>query len=105
MKIETWIDALVAYAMRTGLAQPEDRYVLVNRLLEALKIDDYSPSTEPLPETLEEILKGLLDYAVAQGLCADNVTARDLFDTRLMGLLTPMPREVTARFRTLYAQS
>ena len=105
MKIETCIDSLVSYAMNKGLAQPEDHVVLVNRLLEALQLDAYEPSQELLSEDLEEILAAALDYACEKGLCEDNVVARDLFDTKLMGLLTPMPREVVAQFRSLYAQS
>ena len=104
MKIETYIDSLVSYAMNTGLSEPEDHQVLVNRLLELLKKDDYTPSNEPQTEDLEEILAGLLDFAVAQGLCEDNITARDLFDTKLMAVLTPMPREVTRTFREKYAK-
>ena len=105
MRIETYIDSLISYAMNTGLAQPEDHMVLQNRLLELLHKDDYIPSDEPQTEDLEEILKGLLDYACAEGLCEDNITARDLFDTKIMGLLTPMPREVIAAFREKFAIS
>jgi len=104
MTIETCIDSLVSYAMNKGLTQPEDHTVVVNRLLEALKLDSYTPSEELLSEDLEEILAGILDYACAKGLCEDNITARDLFDTKIMGLLTPMPREVIATFRSLYAE-
>ncbi len=102
MKIETYIDSLVSYAMNCGLAEPCDHQVLVNRLLELLGRDDYSPSLEPLIEDLEEILAGMLDYAVEQGLCEDNITARDLFDTKIMGLITPMPREVIRTFWEKY---
>ena len=105
MKIETYIDSLVSYAMNKGLALPEDHMVLTNRLLEILHMDDYAPSDEPQTEELEEILAGLLDYACEKGLCEDNVVARDLFDTKLMGVLTPMPREVIAIFKTLYEKS
>ena len=105
MRIETYIDSLVSYAMNTGLAQPEDHQVLVNRLLEVLRKDDYIPSDEPQTEDLEEILAGVLDYACENGLCEDNITARDLFDTKIMGLLTPMPREVIRTFREKYACS
>lgn len=104
MTIETCIDSLVSYAMNKGLTQPEDHTVVVNRLLEALKLDSYTPSEELLSEDLEEILAGILDYACAKGLCEDNITARDLFDTKIMGFLTPMPREVIATFRSLYAE-
>ena len=105
MKIETYIDSLVSYAMNTGLAEPADHQVLLNRLLELLNLDAYTPSDEHQSEELEEILQGLLDYACRQGLCQDNVTARDLFDTRIMGALTPMPREIIKTFRQKYANN
>ena len=104
MKIETYIDSLVSYAMNTGLAEPVDHMVLTNRLLDLMGKDDYIPSEEPQTEDLEEILAGMLDYAVEKGLCDDNITARDLYDTRIMGALTPMPREVIRTFNDLYAK-
>ena len=103
MKIETYIDALVSYAMNTGLAEPEDHIVLINRLLDLLGKSDYVPSDEPQPDDLEEILSGILAYAVEQGLCSERITDKDLFDTRLMGALMPMPREVIRTFREKYA--
>ena len=105
MKIETCIDSLVSYAMNTGLAEPCDHQVLINRLLDILHKEDYTVSDEPQSEDLEEILAGMLDYAVANGLCDDGITARDIFDTRIMGAVTPMPREVIRTFREKYAQS
>jgi len=105
VRIETCIDSLVAYAMNTGLADPADHQVLTNRLLDLLHLDDYEPCGEPMSEDLEEILAGILDYAVARGLCEEGVTARDIFDTRIMGALTPMPREVIRSFREKYAVS
>ena len=105
MNIETYIDSLVSYAMNCGLAEPEDHQVLTNRLMELLKLDDYTPSDEPQTEELEEILGGMVSYAVEKGLCDDNITAKDLFDTRLMAALTPMPREVIRTFREKYERN
>ena len=105
MLIETYIDSLVSYAMNRGLAEPCDHQFLINRLLELLQKDDYIPSNEPQSEDLEEILAGILAYACEKGLCEDNITARDLFDTKIMGLLTPMPREVIATFQKKYAEN
>ena len=102
MKIETYIDSLVSYAMNNGLAEPVDHQVLTNRLLDLLRKDDYELSDEPQIEDLEEILAGILDYAVAKGLCDDGITARDIFDTRIMGAVTPMPREVIRTFEEKY---
>ena len=105
MKIETYIDSLVSYAMNNGLADPLDHQVLTNRLLDLLHKDDYEPSNETQSEDLEEILTGILDYAVAKGICDDGITAKDIFDTRIMGAVTPMPREVIHTFREKYAKS
>jgi len=91
--------------MNRGLCEPEDHQVLLNRLLDILRKDDYEPTEELQSEDLEEILAGILDYAVEQGICADDITSRDIFDTRIMGALTPMPREVIRTFREKYALS
>ena len=105
MNIERYIDSLVSYAVSRGLAEPVDRQVLTNRLLDILRKDDYELSQEPLSEDLEEILGAILDYAVEKGLCEDNITSRDIFDTRIMGAITPMPREVVRTFEEKYAHS
>ena len=102
MNIITCIDSLVSYAMNCGLAEPVDHQVLTNRLLDLLRLDDYEPSTEPQSEDLEEILAGILDYAVEKDLCGDNITEKDIFDTRIMAALTPMPREIVRTFYEKY---
>ena len=105
MKSETYIDSWVSYALNNGLAEPADHVVLTNRLLDILRKDDYEPSNETQSEDLEEILAGLLDYAVERGLCDDGITAKDIFDTRIMGAITPMPREVIRSFEEKYARN
>ena len=105
MKIDTYIDSLVSYALHKELIEPEDRQVIVNRLLDLLQKDDYVLTDEPQTEELEKILAGILDYAVAQGICEDGITARDLFDTRIMGAITPLPREVRRKFAEAYRES
>ena len=47
MKIETYIDSLVSYAMNRGLAEPVDHQVLTNRLLDLLP-PQLRQSYEPL---------------------------------------------------------
>ena len=105
MKIDTYVDSLVSYALHKELIEPEDRQVIVNRLLDLLQKADYVPTDAPQTEELEKILAGILDYAVAQGICEDGITARDLFDTRIMGAITPLPREVRRKFAEAYRES
>ena len=102
--IDQAIYDLVAYAMRVGLVEKDDEVWAVNRLLDAVKRTDFQKPEAARERPLEEILKDILDYAVEQKLIEDGVTARDLFDTELMGRLTPRPSEVRKRFAALYEE-
>ena len=75
--------------------------------MEELRLFDFAPTSPAARELpLEEILGGLCDYAVEAGIIPDNgIVGRDLFDTKLMGILTPRPGEVIRTFRALYEQS
>ena len=97
-----YICALCDYALETGLILPEDKTWAVNSILQVLALDEYEAAA-PAEAPLHEILEALTEDAVARGICDDNQVARDLFDTKLMGALTPAPREVRAIFRELYA--
>ena len=98
---------LVAYAEKNGLADRNDRVFFQNRLMEELQVFDFAPALSEARELpLEEILGGLCDYALEHGILADGgITSRDLFDTKLMGILTPRPSEVVREFSHLYAIS
>ena len=99
-----WIDALVNYALDKGLIQEGDETYVFNRILEILGLDEPGEG-EAVEASLPEILNALTDDAVRRGLLDDNITARDLFDTRLMGALTPRPSDVIAEFEALKAES
>lgn len=105
--IDMAVAKLVRYAENTHLIAPEDRTWAVNTLLEALKLDSWEePELDDAPIELSAVLKELMDDAHARGVLGkDSIVYRDLFDTSLMGRLTPPPREVIAQFRKLYAQS
>ena len=104
MEINYYISALIQYGLCKKLFEPCDRTYIANRIIEILKLDEFQPEeTRPLP--LEDILKGLLGNAVGRGICGDDITSRDLFDTKLMGALTPAPREVRRHFAALYSEN
>ncbi len=108
---------LTDYGLLTGLIQPEDKIYIRNRLLELFKLDalddEVLEAHEKQPamtitaaqEQLETLLNEMTDYAYEAGLIEENsIVYRDLFDTKIMGLLVPRPSEVTACFRSLYEQ-
>ena len=104
MNVNTYITALVQYGLSKELFEPCDKAFIINQLLGVLELNSYEPAeTQTLP--LEKILQGLLEDAVMRGVCNDDITSRDLFDTKLMGVMTPPPREVRSKFAALYSTS
>ena len=100
------IQRLIAYAIRSGLITRDDELVARNLLMDALGVADWSDA--PLPDAdapIDDILAPLVGYACQTGVIEDTSANRDLFDTKLMGILTPMPREIIREFRTRYAVS
>ena len=104
MKANHYIPALVQYGLSKGLFEPCDKAFIINQLLDTMKLNSFEPAeTRALP--LEDILKGLLEDAVERGVCEYNTTSKDLFDIKLMGILTPPPREVRSKFAALYERN
>lgn len=101
------ISKLVRYGLDTGLITEVDRIYATNQILDVLRMDEYEetdPGREPVD--LEAVLKELMDYAHETGVMPeDNITYRDLFDTRLMNCLMPRPVEVVHAFWKKYQES
>ena len=119
--INQLISELVSYGMQNGLVPEEDAVYTTNRLLELFDLDEYTapgdtgcfdvaPSganaESQTPRPLCEILEEMVQYALAHRILEDDtITSRDLFDTKIMGLLTPPPSAVRLAFREAYACS
>ena len=102
--MKSYLEALINYAVDRGLIEQEDKTYAFNRLLEQMELDSVDEE-EPVSAPLNEILDALCDDACRRGLIENNIVSRDLFDTKLMGVLTPFPHEVRQKFFTLYAES
>jgi UDPglucose--hexose-1-phosphate uridylyltransferase len=107
MSINYLIDQLVGLGIKAGIVPGEDEIYVRNLLLEMLKMEEYyKDATEQGNLPLEEILKKITDYAWDEKLIKDNtITHRDLFDTKLMGCLTPRPSQVISCFFEFYKKS
>lgn len=99
------ITALVNYGIRNGLIEECDRVWAVNQILDVLGLREYEQCEVAGEEALGDILSRILDDAVARGVIEDGVVSRDLLDTKLMGILTPRPSEIRARFAERYSHS
>ncbi|MGM9652067.1 MAG: UDP-glucose--hexose-1-phosphate uridylyltransferase [Eubacteriales bacterium] len=104
--ISYWVKCLAEYGIAHKLIRREDTVYIINSLLDTLHLSEYEETSLPPETDLETILKALCDHAARSGLLEmDSVVCRDLFDTRLMGILTPRPSAVIDRFHALYKVS
>lgn len=95
------IEALLVYAENKELTDLVDRPYYRNLLLDLMDLDAPAEGidvSEDCPETATMLLRQLCDLAVEKGLIEDLGYARDLFSARIMGALTPSPKEVRDSF-------
>ena len=95
------IKQLVDYALANELIHPEDEIYARNQILMVLELDEYEAPEAAAVRPVHELLDELTEDAVRRGVCDDNAVARELFDTKLMGCLTPRPSEVRWRFNQI----
>ena len=103
--MDGYIKGLVNYGITTGLIEEADAVYCTNAFLSLLKKDSIDETAAAVNAPLSEILSALCDYAVSRGITEDGITSRDLFDTALMGILTPRPSEVIKKFNALYREN
>ena len=103
MKLDTLIRELIEYGFSVGLSKKEDEAFFAAQFMDIFGLSDYAPEEISEKRELSAILSDLCDAAAERGLIESNtVVFRDLFDTRLMGVITPRPSEVNAEFYENY---
>lgn len=118
--IDQWIEELIGYGLACKLIQEEDVIFVRNSYLSLFGLEEWNPAKQTAKEisqklTQEELTKGiflektlehLMDYAAEAGILQENsIVYRDLFDTKIMSVMVPFPREVTKTFQEYYKKS
>ena len=105
--ISDLIDELITYGRGCGLIEAEDAILCRNRLLELFEEDEYKPESKTqAPRELHFILEDMIEAALEKGILKSDTTAsRDLFDTKINGLITPSPSSTISRFMEKYRVS
>lgn len=103
------IEKLAAYGLLTGLIEKEDKIYTINQLLELFQIEEYTESDMDVmcgADELEELLGRMTDYAYETGIITENsIVYRDLFDTKIMGILVARPSQIIQKYKKLYEKS
>ena len=104
MSVFADINNLTEYAVSCGLISPSDTRYMRNMLADALAEKAFSDE-EASGKSLADTLRSLCDFAADKGIIEKTQTDYDLFDTKLMGILTPRPSGVIAEFIEKYLES
>jgi len=97
--INRLINEIIAYGVRSRLVEEEDKVYLTNRLLELFGLLEFSEEVILEERNVADILNDMCKYAYENGILEDDtVTTFDLFDTKIMGIITPPPSVVRKQF-------
>ncbi len=100
------IGKLVQYGINTGLIPECERVYTTNLLIALFGEEEYVAPCGGVEEVqineLETILAELLDEAIGRKIIEDDITSRDLFDTKLMNCFIPRPGQVQDAFAKAY---
>ncbi|MCR5543888.1 MAG: UDP-glucose--hexose-1-phosphate uridylyltransferase [Eubacterium sp.] len=107
------INELIIYGLSNNLISKDDEIYSRNKLIEFFRIDSFeAPAPADMeainssPRELHLILTDMLEYAAQEHLMeSDTITYKDLFDTAIMGLITPPPSAIRKEFRERYDNS
>ena len=103
--INKLINELMAYGVREHLVCEDDRVFVTNRLLELFGLMEFTEENVE-ERKLADILLDMCKYAYENGIIEDDtISTMDLFDTKIMGLLTPAPSVVRKNFREIFNTS
>ncbi|MEG0366689.1 MAG: UDP-glucose--hexose-1-phosphate uridylyltransferase [Coprobacillus sp.] len=97
------INQLIQFSLDHHFIQEEDIDYSVNLLLDLFHIDSFEKETI-YDKTIDvtKILDPMLEYAIENKIIEDQLTQRDLFDTRIMNCVMPRPSEIIKIFEKQY---
>ncbi|MDR3260160.1 MAG: UDP-glucose--hexose-1-phosphate uridylyltransferase [Fusobacteriaceae bacterium] len=101
MDIYYYIKVIIHYGLKNNLIEEFDKIFIINQLLKLFELDEWIEPNHlsfDIPDSPQTILDSLCDYAVKMNLIEDSQGMRDLFDTKIMGILTPLPSIVINKF-------
>ncbi len=105
------LQGLLTYGKIKSLIKPVDEVAVRNGILDLLHLSNWETPTKESQIPWENaanpdaMLDVLASYAVKQEILEPGTAAKERFETRIMGYLTPYPREIIEKFQRLYLKS
>lgn len=101
MNIFEEIKLLLAYSLKNDLIGKYDEIIARNEIIALLNLEEWKDtdiSSRTIPQYPNEILENICNWAVENKIIEDTIAVRDLFDTKIMGKITPSATHVIDKF-------
>lgn len=104
INIKREIERLLIYGEKNNLIEEIDKIPTRNYLLELFQVDEPYEGKEKFEDINipTDILNNMLDYAIDNNIIEDSTINKDIFDTKIMGILTPRASEIVRSFYKIY---
>lgn len=100
------VQQLLNKAIHIDLLNVDDEIYVRNQMMGLLQIKQMEPSSRvDSEEDLPDVLEKLVDYACAEGIIEDFFDEREIFASKLMNTMLPMPSHVNEIFYGKYQKS
>lgn len=100
------LQELINYGIKNNLIEKEDEIVVRNQLIDTIGLENWE-NPEKISETrsVQKILDDIIEYSCKNGIIPETNASKDLFDTKIMGIFTPLPSSVRKKFYSEYENS
>ena len=100
------LQELINYGIKNNLIEKEDEIVVRNQLIDTIGLESWE-NPEKISETrsIQKILDDIIEYSCKNGIIPETNASKDLFDTKIMGVFTPLPSSVRKKFYSEYENS
>lgn len=100
------VQLLINKAIKIQLLNADDEIYVRNQMMGLLQIKQMEPSLKAdSDEDLPDLLENIVDYACAEGIIEEYVDEREIFASKLMNTMLPMPSQVNDTFYQNYRKS
>ena len=100
------LQELINYGIKNNLIEKEDEIVVRNQIIDTIGLESWE-NPEKISETrsVQKILDDIIEYSCKNGIIPETNASKDLFDTKIMGIFTPLPSSVRKKFYSEYENS
>ncbi|TKC19048.1 UDP-glucose--hexose-1-phosphate uridylyltransferase [Robertmurraya kyonggiensis] len=103
MNVHDIVQQITFHAVRVQLIEQGDLIYVRNQILSLLGLESFEPTDSAFVEKdIPTLVENLVYFAISNGNCDDYFDAKEIFASKIMNTMMPLPSTVSGRFYELY---